>query len=90
MPRDTTTERLVVAMFDTGKQGLVAEVITLDHAIDMAADWSTGDTHWQATDMRYLDGDRIGEPVPRWAEMVAEEVQERDRETAREARGIFW
>lgn len=90
MPRDTHTERLVIALFDTGAQGLVAEVTTLDAALDMAADFSTGDTHWQATDMRYLDGDRVGEPVQRWAEMVAEEVRERDREAIREARGIFW
>lgn len=90
MPRDTHTERLVIAVFDTGAQGFVAEVTSLDAALSMAADFSTEGASWVATDMRYLDGDRIGEPVARWTEMVAEEVQERDRESIREARGISW
>lgn len=29
-------------------------------------------------------------PVQRWEQMVAEEVQERDRESIREGRGISW
>lgn len=92
MPRDATTpaDPLVIVLQDMGAHGLDAEVYPLSYAIDCAADHATGDSPFEVVDMRYLEGDRIGEPVARWQEIVREEVQERDREAVRSARGIFW